>query len=75
MQRGSWAKACAGDHLAALTVIRCMDRRSRLLGLDAPTKLEVTTELDEEITQLLEDAKKLDRQLEARQADSPVGEP
>jgi hypothetical protein len=35
-----WPKARTGDEKAVRAVIAVMDRRARLLGLDAPTKLE-----------------------------------
>jgi hypothetical protein len=37
------------------SVVRLLDRRARLLGLDAPTRVEVTTELDQQITALLDE--------------------
>jgi hypothetical protein len=47
LQMGLWANAIAGDVASARTVIRLMERRSRLLGLDAPTKIDATVSLDE----------------------------
>ena len=35
-----WPKARAGDEKAVRAVVLLMDRRAKLLGLDAPTKLE-----------------------------------
>ena len=35
-----WPKARAGDEKAVRAIITVMDRRAKLLGLDAPTKLE-----------------------------------
>lgn len=45
-----------GDgHLEAQrNVVRLLDRRARLLGLDAPTRVAVTTELDAQIADLYE---------------------
>lgn len=39
MQAGIWARARSGDDCAVLVVLRLMERRSRLLGLDGPTKI------------------------------------
>lgn len=38
---------------AARVVLRALDRRARLLGLDAPTRVQVTTELDMQIEELV----------------------
>lgn len=35
-----WAKALRGDTQAVLSVLRIMERRAKLLGLDAPTKID-----------------------------------
>lgn len=45
-----------GDgHLEAQrNVVRLLDRRARMLGLDAPTRVAVTTELDAQINDLYE---------------------
>ena len=40
--RGSLPEACKGNTKAAETVLKAEARRARLLGLDAPTKTEVT---------------------------------
>ncbi|GAA1281338.1 hypothetical protein [Saccharothrix xinjiangensis] len=40
IQRGVWPMAVAGDTKAVRAVLGVMDRRARLLGLDAPTRLE-----------------------------------
>jgi len=40
MQLGIWPKAKDGDMRAIDTVLRIQDRRARLLGLDAPTKIQ-----------------------------------
>lgn len=53
LQIPAWRKAQAGDMGAARVVIRIIERRCRLLGLDAPVRVTVTTELDEEIDALL----------------------
>lgn len=44
LQRGVWAQAVNGDVGAINSVLRIMDRRARLLGLDAPIKQEITVE-------------------------------
>lgn len=38
-----------GRHEAMRNAIRLLDRRARLLGLDAPTRVQVTSELDAQI--------------------------
>jgi hypothetical protein len=43
MQQALWAKAKRGDIGASNAILKIMERRSRLLGLDAPTKADVTT--------------------------------
>jgi hypothetical protein len=40
IQRGVWAQAIAGDTKAVRAVLLVMDRRARLLGLDAPTRID-----------------------------------
>jgi hypothetical protein len=42
---GSWAKAVGGSPDHAVTVLRCMERQSRLLGLDVPQKIDITHRL------------------------------
>src|SRR3990172_2959972 len=37
-----WPKAISGDHQATYTVLAIMDRRARLLGLDAPKRVDIT---------------------------------
>jgi len=41
MQRAVWPAAISGDIKAGAQVLRIMERRARLFGLDAPTKVEV----------------------------------
>lgn len=41
------------DWEAARVAIKALDRRAKLLGLDAPTRVQVTTELDQRIDELL----------------------
>lgn len=40
LQRGQWTQAVAGDSRAADTVLKIVDRRMRLLGLDVPPDVE-----------------------------------
>lgn len=40
MQLGLWKNATRGDHLASAAVIRIMERRARLNGLDRPVQTE-----------------------------------
>jgi len=42
LQAGLWARATKGDPKAVGAVLRVMDRRAKLLGLDAPQKTEIT---------------------------------
>jgi len=37
-----WPKAISGDKEATYTVLAIMDRRARLLGLDAPKRIDIT---------------------------------
>ena len=42
LMAGHWEKAINGDVNSTRTVLTIMDRRAKLLGLDAPQKLDVT---------------------------------
>ncbi len=42
--RGLWERAAGGDLQAADRALRLMERRSKLLGLDSPTKVDARTE-------------------------------
>jgi hypothetical protein len=42
MQAAAWAKAAKGDLKAIETVLKVIDRRCRLLGLDKPVRTELT---------------------------------
>ncbi len=54
MQMGLWQRAVSGSESACLAVLRIMERRARLFGLDAPAKVEVRRDaLDDEIETLL----------------------
>ena len=54
LQLALWQQAMAGDTRSAETVLRIMDRRARVLGLDAPARVEILTldAIDEEIRRL-----------------------
>ena len=39
---GHWTKAIGGDVNATRTVLSIMDRRAKLLGLDAPQRIDLT---------------------------------
>lgn len=52
--RKAMRSAMGGDWEAARVATRLLDRRARLLGLDAPSRVQVTTELDQEIEALLD---------------------
>lgn len=52
LQRAIWSAALSGDLNAMDRVLRIMDARARLYGLNAPTKLEITDEIDREIQML-----------------------
>ena len=43
LQAGAWAAAAAGDVKAIQAVLGIIDRRCKLLGLDAPVRHEVVT--------------------------------
>lgn len=54
MQQAVWQRAVQGDLHTIDRVLRIMDRRARLFGLDAPQKVSVNTdEVDAQIEQLL----------------------
>lgn len=60
LQRSVWTNAIQGDLQAVATVLRIIDRRAKLLGLDAPVKQEITVEtldggmIDREVARLVE---------------------
>jgi len=43
IQRAAWGAAMRGDHVAINTVLRVMERRAKMLGLDAPTQTTAST--------------------------------
>jgi len=45
LQAGVWAKAISGDVRALDSVLRIIDRRSRILGLDAPKEVNLKAEV------------------------------
>lgn len=53
MQKALWLDATNGDRTAIDRVLRIMERRARLFGLDAPQRHVVTSALDESIEALL----------------------
>lgn len=57
MMQAAWPKALAGNESSASIVLRCMERSSKLLGLDAPQKVDITHRL-----RLLAEAEGLDYQ-------------
>lgn len=59
--KGLYAKVEAGDPRAIDSWVRVLDRKAKVLGLDAPLKLVVTDQMDAEIEQLLEEAARLER--------------
>ena len=46
MMFGLWTRAIGGDEKAVRAVIKIMERRNNLLGLDAPTKTEHVERID-----------------------------
>lgn len=58
LQRAVWTKAMNGDLPAVHTVLRVMERRAKLFGLDAPIQVGVTVEhldpasIDSEVARL-----------------------
>jgi len=61
LMQGIWTQALRGEISSVQTALKIMDRRARLLGLDAPTKQQVDvvtyeggSELDREIQRLAE---------------------
>lgn len=56
MQRAVWQQALAGDVPAVNTVLKIMERRAKLFGLDAPVKVEtdisIGTDVDAEVERL-----------------------
>lgn len=63
LQRAFWPQALAGDGKAALVILRAMDRRARLFGLDAPVKVQ--TEVTYDGAELEAEVMDLERRLSA----------
>ncbi len=53
LQTAHWTPALAGNAPNARIVLRVMERRARLLGLDAPSRMEISEEVDAEIKSLV----------------------
>lgn len=66
LQAAAWAKALSGEHKSIELVLKILDRRCKLLGLDAPERHEVVT-LDWLDTQIRE----LQARIASRVADAP----
>ena len=50
MQRAVWGDALKGDLKAMQMVVKIIDRRAKLLGLDAPQQVELSGEVDLDAT-------------------------
>jgi DNA-binding CsgD family transcriptional regulator len=57
LQRAHWTQATEGHIGSSKIVLMCIDRRCKMLGLDAPVKVDATvrSELDAQIEQLVEE--------------------
>lgn len=57
LQRAHWQNAIDGQVGASKIVLACIDRRAKMLGLDAPVKVDarVRSELDAQIEALVEE--------------------
>lgn len=57
LQRAHWSAAIEGNVGASKIVLACIDRRAKMLGLDAPVKVDarVKSDLDAQIEQLVEE--------------------
>lgn len=57
LQRAHWSAALDGGIGSSKIVLMCIDKRCKLLGLDAPVKVDATvkSELDAEIEQLVKE--------------------
>jgi hypothetical protein len=78
LQLALWPKAMKGDNASINTIVRLMERRARLLGLDTPIKIQqdVTTwDGDESIDRAVKDlAALLDRNLAESSSENPMAE-
>lgn len=57
LQRAHWTNALAGHIGSSKIVLQCIDKRCKLLGLDAPTRInvEARTQLDAQIESLIDE--------------------
>ena len=62
LQRAHWAAAIQGDIAATNAVLRIMERRARLFGLDSPVQIELATDVDAQIVALAAQVGILDAQ-------------
>jgi len=78
LQLALWPKAMKGDNASINTIVRLMERRARLLGLDTPIKIQqdVTTwDGDESIDRAVKDlAALLERHAEESSSENPMAE-
>ena len=78
LQLALWPKAMKGSERAILAIVRLMERRARLLGLDTPIKIQqdVTTwDGDESIDRAVKDlAALLERHAEESSSENPMAE-
>ena len=70
MHEALWPKVRNGDEKAVRALVAVMDRRAKLLGLDAPTRMQVTGELPpilvvDELTEVDVTRLRLERRLTA----------
>jgi hypothetical protein len=73
LQRAFWPQAVAGDDRAAKIILRTMDRRARLFGLDAPVKVQAEMVYDG--AELEREVAELERQLESLEDRPPDLDP
>lgn len=71
MQTALWPKVLSGDTKAIDTTLRLMDRRAKLLGLDAPQRMEVVT-LDAVDAAIADLTRQLADRREAGEASAPA---
>jgi len=78
LQLALWPKAMKGDNASINTIVRLMERRARLLGLDTPIKIQqdVTTwDGDESIDRAVKDlAALLEGHAEESSSENPMAE-
>lgn len=59
LQAGHWPGATKGDPRAAEIVLKCMTHRAKLLGLEAPTRVETTVTETPEVAAMIAAAQAL----------------